>query len=979
MIFITSIFSYFSSIAQENNDTIGFNYEYKSQILGTRILKKNVKIKKGEIVTNVLQIFNNSSSKAIPFSLDVLIPKGWTPVVNPREIYRVTPKDTISVPIILIPAKEQNDISETNINIFIVNLNGSQLANDYFTVQTFRKNGWKVKTDKLTRYLKNEETKTDFKYNITNTGNHDQDIYIRYKTPQNNILITDTINEPVDLSRTITLKPKENISQNLMVEMIEKDDRNQKRVSVNNYDPDKDDQKINHDVLIQTKEPKHISGSSISRNTKVSFVKLPNETTADKYGYNTLPLIVDFNTQNILSDRSYATLNLIGFKNLTANSQLAYSTQLTYSNNVLTKDVLRNAPWYLGYYDEKKSIEIGQISGNVLGLQSTGIGAKAYYQINDWHGVSAFYVRPDSFFNQENKNESYGGEYRLNINNVFSSKFGIGRNINENFDRILNIAYAQPKINLFSKHRIGLLFSYSEQQISQVLNKSGYAYGFNYSSYFLNKKWKPVISYRSNTKGYGNSNYTRTLLNHRSSYAINKRWDIIGTNALQKYQNFSSITDNLISSQNIITNNLNISRHTNDSNIQSGVYYHYYNTFNTPRYERGVSLRHSNANFSNNFLTSTNIRAGYNKAVKLNSPDYFNLEISSFLRFKTWNFNNRYFYGTNSLNTSINPNSFITPQNFRSSIQNQYLFKNKRLTMENSFIYNYTNINKQSSIGLYNNLYLFTKYGFRYNIQTNLNYSGSTYELNILNIDDFDSQLSQNRSLNQLDFNISFGIRKEFGIPVPFLKDKKTDLNFVAFLDLDGNGIKNNNELPLNNVVVKVGEHEVITNADGEASVKKIFKGAYKVDIIPLEDVDGWFPNINTESPVEFKEKTVFIPFSRGVKLVGDVILDRQEIANADNKKLDLSRIKITASGKTVEGRDKTFETLTDKDGHFEFYLANGSYILTIDESILASNLRLMRNNIPIKLNNSQNSVYTAFYIKEKRREVKILDFTNRN
>lgn len=978
------VFSCLSVSAQEKDKTEEedtFYFSNSGQFLGTRLLKKKIKIKKGEIVTNVLQVFNRNPSSATAFYLDILTPKGWTPIINPREIHRVTPKDTISVPIILIPTKGQNTISETNINLFVVDLNGSQLANDYFTVEAIRKNGWTIQTDKQTQYLKNGETNTRFKYSITNTGNHDQDIYIQYKTPKNNILIKDTIQEPIETSETITLKPKESSSKKLLVEIIKKEERNQKQISVNSYDPDKSEKRISHDVFIQTKEPRYISGNSVTRNSKVSFVKVPNQIVADKYGYSTLPLIVDLNVQNILHNRSYATLNLRGSKELSPTSQIAYSTQFSYASNILTNDVIKNAPWYVGYFDDRKSIEVGQISGNVFGLQASGYGARASYQATPSHGVSAFYIRPNTFFHQQKRNESYGGEYRFNFRNLFASKFGVGRNINEAYDRITNIAYVQPHFQLFKKHRFSFLGSYSSQtnNSNPNANKTGYVYGANYSSHLFNKKWKPFISYRTNTKGYGNSNYVRTLINHRSSFTINKRLETVVTNSLQQYENYSTITDDLITYQKIITNNIALSQHIRNNNIQVGGYYHYYNTYNTPRYERGASLRHSTSNYNHNFLSSTYIRAGYNKTTEPFAPNYFNLELSSFLRYKTWTFSNRYFYGTNSLSSALNPSAFVTPQNFRSSIQNQYTFKNKRLVMENSLIYNYSNLSSKSSAGLYNNIFFFAKHGFRYNLQANLNYSSSTYQVTSLNSQGLSLPPIQDRSISQLTFNISFGLRKEFGIPVPFLKNKKTDLNFIAFYDLNGNGVKERSETPINNVVIKVGEHEVITDPNGEASVKKIFKGAYKVDIIPLEEINGWFPNINTESPVEFKEKTIYIPFSRGVKLVGDVILDRQEIANAENKKTDLSRIKITASGKTVEGRDKTFETLTDKDGHFEFYLANGTYTLTLDESILDGNLRLMRNNIPITLKNTQNSVYTAFYIKEKRREVKIIDFTNRN
>ena len=118
--------------------------------------------------------------------------------------------------------------------------------------------------------------------------------------------------------------------------------------------------------------------------------------------------------------------------------------------------------------------------------------------------------------------------------------------------------------------------------------------------------------------------------------------------------------------------------------------------------------------------------------------------------------------------------------------------------------------------------------------------------------------------------------------------------------------------------------------------------------------------------------KTHYFPFVRGVKIQGDVIVDLQKIAVAEDKMMDLSNIKITAT------KDITYNTLTDVNGHFEFYLPNGKYILNMDESILAGNLRLSRNNIPIVLKNTQESVYISFYILEKRRKVILRDFSKK-
>ena len=107
--------------------------------------------------------------------------------------------------------------------------------------------------------------------------------------------------------------------------------------------------------------------------------------------------------------------------------------------------------------------------------------------------------------------------------------------------------------------------------------------------------------------------------------------------------------------------------------------------------------------------------------------------------------------------------------------------------------------------------------------------------------------------------------------------------------------------------------------------------------------------------------------------MYGDIIIDRQKIAVTDDKKLDLSRIKISA----IKG-DKIYNTLTNKNGRFEFYLPFGSYTITMDEVILNDRFRVTRNNLPVKLRNDQDGVYVSFYIIEKRRKVIFKDFTKK-
>ena len=152
--------------------------------------------------------------------------------------------------------------------------------------------------------------------------------------------------------------------------------------------------------------------------------------------------------------------------------------------------------------------------------------------------------------------------------------------------------------------------------------------------------------------------------------------------------------------------------------------------------------------------------------------------------------------------------------------------------------------------------------------------------------------------------------------------------------------------------------------------MKNLKFDTYKLEVLSLEELNGWFPNVKDSIPIN-TDGITYIPFVRGIKVYGDVIIDRQKIAVSDEKPLDLSRIKISA---TNDG--KVYNALTNSKGQFEFYLPFGQYTITMDEGILGDRFMITRNNLSVKLRNNQDAAYLSFYIVEKRRKVIFKDFT---
>lgn len=292
----------FAQNTDQNQDTIPF---LKFGTISTKFTKSSFELKKGSIVSNVLKVVNNDR-KTINFQVDLLFPGGWSRIDDPNKIYSVKPKDTVIVPIIISPTKLINGNTEIAISAFILDINGRQLGNNSFNLTTKKRVAWKLDLINNTNfYFKNEEKEIDFSFSVINDGNYDQDLFINYTIPKKDLIIADTLSNPIkDPSKTFTLKPGETRVFNEKVVATSYNETNKIRLPINTYIPSRNRDRITRNLIINSSEPR-VSKTDLQKRTKVNFVKLPNEQEVSPYGYPNLPLIMDLNAQNVLDDRSF--------------------------------------------------------------------------------------------------------------------------------------------------------------------------------------------------------------------------------------------------------------------------------------------------------------------------------------------------------------------------------------------------------------------------------------------------------------------------------------------------------------------------------------------------------------------------------------------------------------------------------------------------------------------------------------------------
>ncbi len=947
--------------------------------ISTSFSKTEIELKEGEVITNVLKVYNNTLSK-IQFNLSVTKPKNWSTLDNENKIYTAIPRDTLYIPVVLIPFKLNVNGSDVLINAFLLDEDDQQIANDYFTLRTKKKVSWKVSLKSKNKlYFKNNEKTKKLSYSITNTGNTKQDLFVNYKTLKGELNISDTLKNTIrNPNLTLNLNADETEKFNYLISEVEQKDRNVKKVSIDNYLPNANINLKKHSLFINT-SPSKINSKTIKRkDIKVDFVKLPNLVEVQPYGYPSIPLTLELSAQNLLDNNAVMNLNLRGYKQLNSEASLAYFAQLNYNKSYFSNDPFKNASWYIGYYDNIKTIEVGQISGNIKGLSSSGYGVKASYKYLDQHKTSAFYINNNR--NSLTKNRTFGVNHTYTPNGYFKVKGSIARNEREFLHRNTSVFSIEPSLKFLKKHFVSFLGAISVR--TDDLNEgsvSGVSFGSTYSTNFFERNLKLNFNAQYNDKNYSLGSFERLYLNHRSNYIINKKWTVNLNNFYQNVNLFRLSNNNLISKQEILFNSVIFNTNTQFGNIQPGLYYEYTNYPLNKLISRGASFRASKFDFSQNFFSSLNLKAGYSIPQNdIDNKNFFSLQMSLLLRYKVWNFNVKYNYGfITSTNTYTQVNENITPQSIRLSLQNQYAFKNRHLVLDNNFVYSYINIFKNHSIGIFPVLYYFTDSGWRFSVNSSYSYSTRNFK-NIFGDSFINPNLNNNSPLNSSpsinsDFTLGFSLKKDFGIPIPFLEKTAATINIKSFYDLNGDGNQNSSdEGYIGNVVVRIGHNEIITNDNGKAIMKNIPIKKYALQVIPLDKLEGWFPNVN-DSIIINSDGLATIPFVRGVKISGDIVLDRQKIAVTDDKPVDLSRIKISAfSSKNV------FNTLTDKRGHFEFYLPNGKYVVTMDEKVLGTTYKLARNNIPVTLQNNQEGMYVSFYVVERRRKVIIKNFSKK-
>jgi hypothetical protein len=968
------IFLYLISFAQENK--INGNGLFNTSIEAS-FLQKEVVIVKGQIISNVLRI-KNSSEQPISLYANLNFPSNWKTLFNSDKLYTIPAMDSIFIPVRIIPAYMMFGNTKYYINVFIEDENRSQIAMDYFFGSTKKISQWELKVNPDTRiYFKNNENTAAFDIKVLNTGNENQDLMLTMAKSRYSLIVMDSTGKAVtDFKHDFSLDPKKDTTFNYTVKYVE-GERNFKNIDIENYNPAYYNEEKQYSLYFHSEEPRRFNHSNISRNAKVDFVNLVNDNKVNPFGSDVLPLSAYLRVSNLLEDVVFSSLHLRGQKYFNNGGTLLYNTSLYFSSqeNFYGDNYVKNIPWYIGYFDDKKSIQAGYVNGGAIGVQSSGKGIKGEIKFLPDNWAGGYYIRSPYFF-EEARLESYGFHHRIELDN-FSNLTQYSHSHHKSADMITDVISVSPKFRLKRKHTINftgaLSNRYSYIDPSNTNSRQGYLAGAGYSSYFFQNKWKLNIRGSYTSKGFGAYGFERWFVNHHSSFTIRKDFELMIVNNYNQYkydpQHYNYITG--YDNNYFFFNSLNLYSSKYFRSVTPGIFYDIRNNLGYNFHSRGFNLSYSKYNINENLQFSLINTIGFSRIINQPvSDEHFMYKLNTMIRYHNWGFIGFYNYGpTTPAMIYMKIQNNIMPQNLRVSLSHQYMFGNRHLVLQSMLSYMFTNIYNHHSINYSPELFYFTNSGWRFSINPVYTLYSSKFTANYVNLPDYiaDQDYDFQRYTHD-NFTVSIGVKKDFGIPIPTTFNEFSNIGFTTFYDVNGNKVQDENEPGIENIHIRVGNWSMITSTTGKANLKNANHGSYEFAVNSLVDLKGWFPLVSDSLPV-YLDEDVNIPFVKGAKIYGSVFIDQEKIVSSEEKKTDISGIKISATN------GKTFNTLTGADGSFEFYLPFGEYIISLDETILNGRYYIMKNNYKINLDGQVENMYISFNIYEKKRKVRVKKF----
>ncbi len=940
------------------NTEIKGQADFSKNDMEIRFFKDNVEIKPGKSFFNILSI-KNKSDRNIEFNVQFNTPKGWEIIGNAFEKYSLSAHESINLPVRAAVSKDAKGGVGYVIVATVTDKKGATVATEYSFSNLPVESDVKVKTSKSSLYFDHKDLSSSFTVKFNNTGNIDEIVNVKL-VPENSISI-------------------EGSQDNILIEDVTVPVSESKEVSYNiNLKEDIDFQKFQfHRVNLFF----NLTDTVINRTVWFKYLDWKFE---NVFSNNEKPLNLEATAYNLFNKgktlyrfRAYGKILLknkrdirYSFENINRDS---------YSNNLWV-----NSRFLVQFNTPKTMIYIGDNTRNYE-QNMTGRGISIAQKIKNRSEISGTVTR--RLTRDVNK---FGTSFSHRFKIPLSFELG-GAYVDELDQNIKSyLGYGEISGKVAKNYVFSMLYANSQTN-DQSNNLNAIYNGWGYRANFRStvKKLKLGIS-----SEYGSPNYTgytkgRFLLNGTASMHVFEKSNIQATYYNQAYRPSYRINDIYVSDRSTKSQFLNIKYLTNIiSNIflfagpeieQKSTNSYFSMTPENPfstysaKGEVGLMVFQKYSGNSVSFSGKYGFTNVYQYPTELNETpatllgnDVFNIaELTFNIKRKYFNVNLIYYHGPYSISQEFvyfYTNFFSRSLNIMPTYERFLYKKALKMTLRGSYIYNIATKN--------NRIYLNSSLDW---------YANKGWTFRFLNTTSYQKTNSSSDISSYATTYFEFAIRKSFNINQPRLK--YFNYKAVFYKDLNGNRKHDVNEPGVSRVLSDIkrndplkdiqdpnynGEfinNDLLSNQEGNIEYMNMPEGEYKIKYTPQNINLGTFETETVEKVFQIHSDTVMhIPFLERNKLFGKVNLNR-------TKHTALGEIPIDNIKITVEGNDKTYSSLTDKDGNFELYIPVADYYKVKITNIFREHFTL-RNEYYIVKFNGYKRFELSFDFDEKERTI---------
>lgn len=951
-----------------------FSFHLNAQAGGMEARFRSVatEVKDEGLASNVL-VIKNHSGQAQDIQVQLLAPQGWRLWGQSMRTIQVAARDSAFVPVRISSGNNLNGELSYALNA-VVSLRGMTIANAEWSVRLLLTSAWVVTTSGNRLYFAHEADTASVYLRVFNNGNSNERLVMRAEAPSGLAFDReDGFTRQVEVA--VQLPPGEETILWLPIKLMP--ENNREGSSSQGYEEE------TFRIKLAVQSQGQIRQAGRTWTGAVECFRLDSDVKILPSRFSALPLSVAFNTYNIASEYTYATLSLSGTKAFERNNGLLnYYYQTDFLQNQVDLESFLGNYHYMGYFSQNMTLEAGNLSMNKAGSGISGKGLRGSYTYGK-HRIGGVYLQQPNLLD-ESTGRGIGSFYTYNTQNLRADVYG---QLTDSRVRQTKstIGTADVSWQFMPRHRLRLGGGYSAETHNWVPDSSfvvnGYLARLGYNT--------SIDKFNFSANGYyGSPGYIAQngILSAASSisYSMDSNHRLTLSASVfeydpQRYSRGQLLTDSIFNERTRVL--LKYNKRQGADNYGIGPIWYIMRSSYLFSDNYGVDMDYRTRSglagiFANAFLGAMDFPEAEDRAT------IFVANARASLRFKDVNASVRYYYGPHTTMDQLEYlQSAFNPQKIYLNLLHDWWLFNDYINLHTGLNYYYATYQSRHQFNFLPELFYRARNGFVFSAYArHMIFGHGDYDRNVVRGGVATTIYQPATSYGYTEY----GAGLKFNLNMPVSMPRNYDARFVVFQDANGNGVLDGAEYGIADVLVRVTadhpmrdmdgndfnneveEYSLISDNEGVVSFRNLPKGNYIIETIPLT-AQGAMADIKRFYRDVTGNRTLFLPYSDGARLSGSILLQRDRYGSQQDVLID--NIRVTA---TNNADNSSYSSLTDRDGRFVMYLPGGEYTLSINESVVDQRFMFVENDVVLTITAATGSYTLNFQLVERQRTIRM-------